>query len=70
MTFAALLTLAAAAISAPPQPEHGVQLAQAQVQVVILKAAVVRQGSGPEIAEGAPVPQIIRRGGRILVEYQ
>ena len=70
MSFAALLTFAAVATSAAPQPESGVQLAEAHVQVTIVKAAVVRQGSGPEIAPGAAPPQITRRDGKVLVEYQ
>jgi hypothetical protein len=70
MSLAALLTLAAAATSATPQPEAGVQLAQAQVQVVIIRAAVVRQATGPEIVPEAAPPQISRRDGKVLVEYQ
>jgi len=70
MSFAALLTFAAATASAAPPPETGVQLAEANVQVTIVKAAVVRQGSGPEIAPGAAPPQITRRDGKVLVEYQ
>jgi hypothetical protein len=69
MSLAALLTLAAVATSPAPQPEAGVQLAAAQVQVTIVRAAVVRQGS-PEIAPEAAPPQISRRDGRMLVEYQ
>jgi len=70
MSFAALLTLAAVATSPAPQPDAGVQLVQAQVQVRIVKAAVVRQGTGPEIAPEAAPPQITRRDGKVLVEYQ
>jgi hypothetical protein len=72
MTLATLLTLAASATSAAPPPESGagVQLAQAQVQVTIVRAAVVRQRSGPEIVPEAAPPQISRRDGKVLVEYQ
>ena len=70
MNLAALLTLAAVATSAPAQPQLGVQIVQAQVQVRIVRAAVVRQGSGPELVPEAAPPQISRHNGKVLVEYQ
>ena len=70
MSIAAFLTLAAAATSATPQPEAGVQIAEARVQVTIVRAAVVRQATGPEIAPETAPPQISRRDGKVLVEYQ
>lgn len=70
MSLAALLTLAAAATSTPAQPPAGVQMVQAQVQVRIVRAAVVRQGAGPELVPEAAPPQISRREGKVLVEYQ
>ena len=70
MSLAALLTLAAAATSTAPRPETGVELVQAQVQVTIVRAAVVRQASGAEIVPEAAPPQITRRDGKVLVEYQ
>jgi hypothetical protein len=71
MSIAALLVAAAVSSAAPqPEPAHRVELAEAQVQAVILKPAFVRQGSGPEVDADGPAPQITRRVGTVLVEYQ
>ena len=70
MSSTALLTLAAVAAYAIPQPQSGVQVMQAQLSVTILKAAVVRHATGPEIAPETAPPQITRRDGKVLVEYQ
>jgi len=70
LTLASLLVFAAMATSAAPQPQAGVQVLQAQISVTILRAAVVRQATGPEIAPETAPPQISRRDGKILVEYQ
>jgi hypothetical protein len=69
MSLAAAI-LATAAATVLPQAGSGAQLAQAQVQVVIVKAAAVRQATGPEPQRDAPVPQITRRTGEVLVEFQ
>lgn len=53
-----------------PEP-RSVQIASAQVQVRILRPAIVRQTSGPRLeGRDGPAPQISRRGGTVLVEYQ
>lgn len=74
MSLAAALILAAATASAAP-PEapsggSGVQLATAEARATIVKAVVVRQSSGLQEDRDAPVPQISRRGGTILVEFE
>ena len=72
MSLAAALILAAATASAPaPASERsGVQLVTAQVSAVILEPVIVRQASGPEPSPGGPAPQITRREGTVLVEFQ
>jgi hypothetical protein len=71
MSFAALLLAAAVSSAAPPPGTGtGVELASARVAVVILTPAIVRQGGGPEIDPNAPAPQIRRRDGTVLVEFQ
>ena len=72
----AALTLAAAATLAAPQPESrpesaaGVQLVQAKVAAVIVKAAILRQGSGLEQQPDAPRVQVTRYEGKVLFEFQ
>jgi hypothetical protein len=65
------LILAAAAALAGDQGGAGAQVATAQVGVEILRPIMVRQSSGlqPLDAE-APAPQVSRRGGAILIEFQ
>lgn len=70
MSFTALILAAAASAASPPEPGTGALLASAQVQVVIVKAAIVRQATGVEQLRDAPAPQLTRRDGAVLVEYQ
>ena len=72
MTSLAALALAAAAASAAPGPDErrGVELAGAQVQAQIERAAIVRQASGLQHDERGPRPQITRRGRTVLVEFE
>ena len=71
MSVAALLLAAAVASAAPqPEPARGVEFAEARVQAVILKPAIVRQATGLVVDADAPAPQITRRDGSVLVEYQ
>lgn len=70
MSIAALILALAAPAASPPEPGSGAQLASAQVQVMIVKAAIVRQATGLEQVRDAPAPQITRRDGAVLVEYQ
>ena len=71
----ALLIIAAAPSTAGADGDRveprGVQIASAQVQARILRPAIVRQASGPRLeGRDGPAPQISRRGGTVLVEYQ
>ncbi len=68
MSFAALILAAATAPGAPPPA--GDSVASAQVSVTIVKPAIVRQANGVEQVPGAPVPQMTRRPGAVLAEFQ
>jgi hypothetical protein len=74
MSFAAALILAAATASAaPPMPlggDAGVQLASAQARAAIVEVAMVRQASGLNQDRDGPAPQISRRGGTVLFEFE
>ena len=72
MSLAAALTLAAAASASAPAPAQGsgAQVASAQAGAVIVEPAVVRQASGLEARPNGPAPQITRRDGAVLVEFQ
>jgi hypothetical protein len=70
MSIAALILAVAAASAPPAEPAHGVELASAEVQVAIVRSAIVRQGTGMEQLPDAPKPQVSRRGGTTLVEFQ
>jgi len=71
MTFAALILAAAAATAQPSEDAGGAQVAQAHASVTILQAAVVRQAGGFEPGPAdAPRPQISRRGGEVLIEFE
>jgi hypothetical protein len=64
MTWLAPLLMTAAASS-------GMQVAEAHVTVEILRPAIVRQAGGWERGvDDAPTPQIARRDGMILVEFE
>jgi hypothetical protein len=66
---ALILAVAAAAGGAQPGGQ-GVQIVAAQVQVEIVRPAIVRQGSGLEERLDTPSAQISRRGRTVLVEFQ
>ena len=68
--FAALLMVAAVAAEGGEPAGRGAEIATARVQAAILEPARVRQGSGHERTADRPVPQITRRAGEILVEFQ
>jgi hypothetical protein len=68
--FAALLIVASVAAGTDDSGGRGVEVVTARVQVAILEPAGVRQGSGHERVSDRPVPQITRRAGEILVEFQ
>ena len=69
--LAALVMLASAPSSAGPPASTGVEIATARVTVEIVRPAIVRQDGGwQEVARDAPRPQITRRDGAVLVEYQ
>ena len=74
MTITALFLAVAAAAAGggeSPATPRGVEIASARVTAVILRPAIVRQGSGVEPGPAdAPQPQITRRGREVLVEYQ
>jgi hypothetical protein len=71
MSLATLILAAAATLVAPAaEGRAGAQLAQAQVSVVILDPAIVRQASGLETDADAPRVQVSRRGREILFEFQ
>jgi hypothetical protein len=71
MTPLGTIILAVAATSGGGQSDgRGVQIASAQVQVEIVRPAIVRQASGLEVDRDGPAPQISRRGRTILVEFQ
>lgn len=73
MTIAALLALATAAVSAEPgrAPTRGVDLASAQVRAEVLRPAIVRQADGLQDAgPEAPRPQVSRREGTVLIEFE
>ena len=73
MISLAALALAAAATagaSTSSEPARGVRIAAAEVRARILQPAIVRQASGVQQDQHAPVPQVRRSGRTILVEYQ
>ena len=67
----ALVLAAAAAASGAPSPAgQGPEILSAEVRAQIVRPAIVRQASGLEQGRDMPAPQISRRGGTILVEFQ
>lgn len=69
MPITALLALASAAATVSSTP--GVELASAQARAAILRPAIVRQRSGWEDrATAAPRPQVNRRDGTTLIEFE
>jgi hypothetical protein len=73
MAHAAFFLAAALAASGgePAEQKRGAALASAQVTARILQPAIVRQGKGLETAApDAPTPQVTRRAGQVLIEYQ
>jgi hypothetical protein len=73
MAHAVFFLAAALAVSGgePPAQRRGAELASAQVTVRILHPAIVRQGKGLEpVAPHAPSPQVTRRAGQVLIEYE
>ena len=70
LEFATILMAASVAAASDDTGGRGVEIATARVQVAILEPARVRQGSGHERVGDRPVPQITRRAGEILVEFQ
>ena len=68
--FAALLMVASLAAETGESGGRGVEIATARVQATILEPARVRQDSGHQRTVDRPVPQITRRSGEILVEFQ
>jgi hypothetical protein len=73
MAHAAFLLAAALAAAGgePAVQQRGAELASAQATVRILQPAIVRQGKGLEpAAPDAPSPQVTRRAGQVLIEYQ
>ena len=73
MSLSAALLLAAAAPNAAQgsEPARGGVLAEARVTATILPAAAVRQADGQvEAGEGAPRHRVVRRGNRVLVEFE
>ncbi len=70
LVFASLLMVASVATETGDAGARGVEIATARVQVAILEPAKVRQGSGHERIGGGAAPQITRRAGEILVEFQ
>jgi hypothetical protein len=70
LVFATLLMVASVATGTGDTGGRGVEIATARVQAAILEPARVRQGSGHERVGDRPVPQITRRAGEVLVEFQ
>jgi hypothetical protein len=73
MSLSAVLLLAAATSGAAQgrEPARGVVLAEARVTATILPAASVRRADGQvEAGKGAPRHQVVRRGNRVLVEFE
>lgn len=64
-----LLTAAATAGAAQAEPSRP-QVVTAEARATIVRAVVVRQASGVQEDRDGPAPQISRRGGTILVEFQ
>ena len=65
------LFLAVAAAAGGPWPGgQGVEILSTEVRAEIVRPAIVRQASGLEPGRDAPAPQISRRDGTILVEFQ
>ena len=70
LEFATLIMPASGSAASGETGGRGVEIATARVQVAILEPARVRQGSGHERVGDRPAPQITRRAGEILVEFQ
>ena len=73
MSIVVLLALASAAVPAEPEraPARGVELASAQVRAEVLRPAIVRQDEGLQDAgPESPRPQISRRQGTVLIEFE
>ena len=70
--FAALLAAAAASLPVPTPAAEGMgaQVESVEARAAIVEAAVVRQGSGFEAARDRPMPQAVRRGRIVQVEFQ
>jgi len=71
MSLAGALVLAAAvATGGGSSGGQGVEILSAEVRAEIVRPAIVRQASGLEHGRDMPAPQISRRGGTVLVEFQ
>lgn len=72
MMWAALLFLASGAAETPaPVESRGARIASAEVTVRILRPVVVRQSGGwQQGSADDPVPQVSRRPGQILIEFE
>jgi hypothetical protein len=73
MSIVAFMALVSAAVPAEPErtPSRGVELASAQVRAVILRPAIVRQDEGlQDTGPEAPRPQVSRRQGTVLIEFE
>lgn len=72
MMIVPLILAAAAGVAAGPAVERpGPQIASAGARAEILRPAIVRQASGPQqLSRDAPQPRVVRRDGRVLVEFQ
>ncbi|HYD24724.1 MAG TPA: hypothetical protein VEB68_07990 [Croceibacterium sp.] len=72
MTLVPMILAAAAALSGDAGAAGGgAQLASARVGVEILQPVAVRQNGGfQERGDDAPKPQVTRRDGTVLIEFQ
>jgi len=76
MTWALLFVLASGAtvqsgaVQADAVPAHGARIASAQVSVEILRPVAVRQATGLEKDDAGPRPQVSRRAGQVLFEFE
>lgn len=72
MTLVPLILAAAAVLAGDQSPvSNGVALAGANVGVEILRPAIVRQNGGWQDGGGdRPRPQVSRRDGAVLIEFQ
>jgi len=73
MSIVVFMALASATVSAEPEqaPARGVELVSAQVRAEVLRPAIVRQDEGLQDAgTEAPRPQVSRRKGTVLIEFE